>query len=116
MIERIRAALNEHRRPLFTIENVLRDLESGDAQLWQCRETVMVTTMTNYPDVGEKLCEAWLAAGDLADIRQMTPHMLDWAKAEGCTQAELNGRLGWAKALAPYGFEYLSTVTRKLLT
>lgn len=36
-----------------------------------------------------------------------------WAKSEGCVRLEGFGRLGWTKALKPYGWRPLSVVIEK---
>lgn len=111
----IQEALNAIDRPLYTVEAVETELAANNAMLWLGERSCVVTTLTDFPSVGERVIEVWLAGGDLEEIKDMIPQIEAWAVQAGCTQAEVNGRLGWVRTLAPFGFEYLTTTVRKFL-
>ena len=104
------------KRPLWTLEDVVADISSGEAQLWTGQRSCMVTAITPFEGAGEKICEAWLAAGALDEIEEAIPQLEAFARANGCTQAHVTGRKGWVRALAPHGYEHWATIVRKLLT
>lgn len=113
----LQAALSaDDARPLWTLDDVRADLEARRAHLWLGERSAMVTTITDYPAAGERLIECWLAGGEMAEILSMTPVIEDWGRKVGCTQAQVCGRRGWVRQLAPLGYEHTATTVRKLLT
>ena len=40
----------------------------------------------------------FLAGGVMAELEAMTPIILEWGVAHGCTKARLVGRKGWARS------------------
>lgn len=111
----LEAALNaEDERPLWTLDDVKRDLEARRSHLWMGDASAMVTTISDWAN-GERIIEAWLAGGEMQEILAMTPVLEDWGRRVGCTQAHVQGRRGWIRALAPFGYEHYSTTLRKLL-
>lgn len=103
-------------RPLWTLDDVVADIKAGRARLWQGDKSCVVTVETDFPSAGERLIEAWLAAGDLGEIRREIAHLEEYARSAGCTQAHITGRKGWVRELAPRGYEHYATTVRKLLT
>lgn len=88
--------------PTHSKEDVWQQIESGHAQLWTLPHAVMVTEIKRWP-TGFKEAVAWLAGGSLAEIRDFTPTLEDWARAEGCDRAAVTaGRPGWGRALDGY--------------
>ena len=104
----------EDARPLWTLEDVKRDLEARRSHLWVAEQSAMVTTISDWAN-GERIIESWLAAGDMNEILAMTPVLEDWGRRVGCTQAHVQGRRGWVRKLAPFGYEHYSTTLRKIL-
>lgn len=116
MMRHLQAALTaQDKRPLWTIEDVLTDIVSGEAKLWTGRKSCVVTVESDYPRAGEKIIEGWLAGGDLEEIAAMTTMLERYGKDRGCTQAHITGRPGWVKAFAGKGYEHYGTIIRKLL-
>jgi hypothetical protein len=54
--------------------------------------------------VGDSI-HVWLGGGDLAELMEMRPLVESWGRDVGCVRATISGRLGWDRALKPYGFE-----------
>lgn len=101
-------------RPLWTLGDVKRDLEARRSHLWMGDASAMVTTISDWAN-GERIIEAWLAGGEMQEILAMTPVLEDWGRRVGCTQAHVQGRRGWVRALSPQGYSHYATTLRKLL-
>lgn len=83
-----------------SLEDVRAQIASGHAQIWPAEKAVVVTEIRVHPR--KKVCNFWLAGGDLDQILDMLPHMESWAKDNGCDATTLNGRVGWKKVLKDY--------------
>lgn len=112
----LEAALNEHKRPLYTMSDVEAAIERGSAFLKVGAHSCVLIGVADEGGAGERIADVWLAGGDMEEIASAVPALEAWACAMGCTQVVLNGRKGWVRVLAPQGYEYLSTSVRKLLT
>jgi len=83
------------------IYDVLYDLASGHAQLW---ETTNATVVTQVADHSTYRClNVWLAGGDLDEILSLLDQAEEWALSHGCDTIEVTGRRGWKRVLAPLG-------------
>ena len=73
-----------------------------------------VTELISYPKL--KILRLTILVGE--DLRGSLP-MLDcvemWAKKKGATKSIVTGRLGFVKALEPYGYSVLATTIVKEL-
>lgn len=92
---------------------VLAELEAGRAQLWPGERAAMVSRLLRSPD--ELYALVWLGGGDLRELLQLAPGACAWARAQGCTAARINGRLGWARALRRQGWAHADGDLRKAL-
>lgn len=102
-------------RPLWRVADLQAMTQRGEAMLWTGPASALFCRFDEYP-TGERTIDVGPACGNLAEILANVPAMEDWARAKGCTQAFVHaGRTGWARALAPQGYEVFSTVLRKLL-
>lgn len=79
---------------------VVGRLLEGTAQLWLGEQCAMVTEVTKDP----RTLHVWLAGGNLREIVSLTPGIAAWGRMMGCMQATIDGRKGWKRVLAPYGF------------
>ena len=114
-LELLRPAL-ETERPLFTIEDIATQLAQRNGVLWMGERSVIFTQFAAHPDKAEFVWEAGPAGGDLAELTQMIPLIEARALEAGATQAMIYaGRQGWARVLAPLGYEHYQTVFRKIL-
>lgn len=82
-----------------TKESVLRALNSG-AKLWVGERSAAVTEIVNRPRL--RIANAWLAGGDLDELREWETAMVAWAKLHGCHQARIYGRRGFLRALPDF--------------
>lgn len=85
-----------HSGDTHTPDDVLRGVAAGDFQLWTGDASVIVTEIIRYPRRTD--LHMFLAAGDMAELRQMQHPIFAWAKGEGCTRATLTGRKGWDRS------------------
>lgn len=97
--ELLTPAINRSRQ--MTWPDVYDAILSEKVQLWTGEKSAMVTYIYDVPD-GKSLC--WLlAGGELEEITKgLMPIIEEWAKLEGCTQAEIIGRPGWERVLKDY--------------
>lgn len=90
-------------------EDVVQMVGEGRAIAWSAPHSVVVTETVLEPR--KKSLHFFLAAGKMAELEIMTPHILAWAKAEGCSEATLAGRRGWARSfLARTGWKPLPLI------
>ena len=92
----IQSAL-DHGGNRYSLEDVIAEIEAGEAHLWRFDKSAVVTRFLDEP-AGRTLFY-WLAGGDLNQIIQMEPHMTAWGQSHGCTRKMLVGRAGWQRAL-----------------
>jgi hypothetical protein len=79
-----------------TLDDVFSAIDHGTMQLWAGEKSVIVTEIQDYPQ--RRLLCLFLAAGNMKELQEMLPGVLEWAKASGCSGAFLNGRLGWMRS------------------
>lgn len=87
----------DHGGNRYAFEDVVAEIEAGEAHLWAFERSAVVTRFLDEP-AGRTLLY-WLAGGDLNEIIQMEPHMTAWGQSHGCTRKMLVGRAGWQRAL-----------------
>lgn len=107
----LEAAL-EYARGTHTFSDVVRDLDTGMAQLWDTDRAAVVTKILRTPRI--KSCHLFLAGGDLAELQRMLPIIEGWARGEGCQRMTLAGRPGWTRSfLRDGGYEAAWTMMSK---
>jgi hypothetical protein len=80
------------------MEDVERELASGQAQLWVCDGMAGVTQLLQTKH--GKQCFIWQLAGTwLPDGPALTAEVERWARAEGCMSIEANMRPGFERLL-----------------
>lgn len=83
-------------------QEVVDGIASYKMQLWPAPRGCLVTEMVQYKR--GKALRVFLAGGDLDQILDMTGDVARWAKAQGCTFAEFDGRFGWQRVLRDIGW------------
>jgi hypothetical protein len=96
-----------------TIEEVARDIANQTVQFWPGKACAVVTRVHSFPT--GKACQVWLAGGDMAELLALQPGLEAWARLMGCTEALIEGRRGWERAMKPHGYELLAVCLRKTL-
>lgn len=102
-------------RPLVTMDDIERALQSGRGHVLTTAHSAIFVTVDYHQYAGERVANVGPAHGDLEEIIAALPHLESWARDEGCTQAHVHGRRGWARALKTHGYDEYQTITRKLL-
>ena len=98
----------------YTIEDVEQMIIEGTAQMWVRGESVIVTEIVKYPRA--KHLHLFLAGGDLDELDQLLPEILEWGKGQGCRLVTLSGRRGWERSfLADQGWKPTLIVMEKEL-
>ena len=104
-------------RPTASMADLRAELlTSPDAFVWRGERSAVFLRLEET-STGERVCVAAPAAGDLGEILdRATADVETFARENGCTQIRIQaGREGWAKALAPFGYEMTAILLRKLL-
>lgn len=57
----------------------------------------------------------WLGGGSLEGLLSLRPHIERTARFWGCKTATINGRLGWDRALKPFGYRRVGDELEKIL-
>ena len=91
--------------------HVKAGIKAGDYQFWPAPDGAIVTEVIFYPKFS--VLHAWLAGGDLAQIKDMIPSLVSFAKAHHCSKFTATGRLGWVRALKDMGFNGIMTTVSK---
>jgi hypothetical protein len=101
--------------PLLTMDDLQSMLESGRGCLWSGARSAVFVRLTDT-DHG-LIAEVGPAGGDMEEILAGVPKIEEWARNCGAKQALVwSGRMGWARALKPQGYELWDVVIRKDLT
>ena len=96
-----------------TYEDVLQAIRVGDMFFWPASKSCMVTEIVQYPRL--RALHVFLAAGDLAEIKNMESSLISFAKSLKCSALSMSGRKGWTKALKELGWqESHITLVKKL--
>ncbi len=88
-----------------TIEEVEEALQAGNAQLWVVDEGgVILAAVTQLLDLkAGRQAYVWQTGGDFERAGvPLVEAFLEWARAQQCYSAELNGRLGWQRKLSDW--------------
>jgi hypothetical protein len=113
--DRVRAWLLPALRPQDGSEaELVEEVVTGRAQLWIGERSAMVTQC--IPEPAGLCIHAWLAGGDLDEIKAMTSGIEAWARAAGCDYATITGRTGWLRALRPLGYRLDGPELKKVLS
>lgn len=80
----------------FDISNIFDNVMNGSAQFWPGKNSAVITQIVPYPK--KKVLHFFLAAGDIEELKEMEPHIIQWAKSQGCEAVTLTGRPGWTKS------------------
>lgn len=107
--ELIAKAIEDH--PLVTVQELYEQVARGEAVMWTGERSAVLARIT------DGVCEIAPAGGDIEEIlADARPVLEEWARENGCTEIHIQaGRRGWARVLAPYGYEEAAVILRKRL-
>lgn len=95
------------------LNDMLKRILAGDAQVWVKDEAFIVTEVVDFPQ--KKVLRFWLATGELEDCLALARRIETWGKKQGCELAMLYGRRGWTKPLRAEGWtEKIAVLTKEL--
>ena len=99
----------------YTLDWLDEQLLRGHAHFWNTDHAALVTEFKAYP-AGAMDIHVVVAAGDMRDIIEiLAPQAEAFGRANGCTAATVESRIGWARALKPSGYRMHQTTIRKEL-
>ncbi len=99
----------------YTLEWLDAQILSGAVQFMASANAAIVVEIRDYP-TGAKDVHGLIAAGDLGEIvNELIPLAEQWGREQDCVGAIIESRVGWAKALAPSGYEPHQLAVRKEL-
>jgi hypothetical protein len=85
------------------MESLEQSVREGRRQLWMPEDNswALLTQIDVYPAM--KVLNVFWAGGTLPeDYGEILTDIEAWGAAQGCKQADANGRLGWLRALQGY--------------
>ncbi len=97
------------------IEEIEKNIESGDAQLWESENSAIVTEGMNLQSGGIGV-KVLAAAGDLTEIVGLLDEIEQEARASGVELLTTIGRRGWRQTAKQIGWTEVATVYVKRLS
>lgn len=97
----IAAALN-YSGGTHHLDDIREAVRAGEAQLWPGHRAAVVTEVITYPR--KRVCNFFLAGGDLDELLRMLPVIEQWARDMGCAGMTIQGRPGWKRVLGRHGY------------
>ncbi len=99
----------------FSLEDIIDGLSVGAYQGWNVDGLFAVTVINDYPQ--KRICVIQLCGGTMTKEALEKGLLLieSFAKENGCTDLQLQGRKGWVKVLSQYGFAEQYVVLNKSL-
>lgn len=79
-----------------TFDDVVREVESGEAQFWPGPNSCIITQIDDLPT--HKVLIFFIAAGVKVELQAMEPKVCEWGREQGCVVARLAGRAGWKRS------------------
>lgn len=108
----IEIALDSSVNSNYSLADILEGLCNKSMQLWVYRDfkAVMITTIGVISGV-KHLRYLTMGGEGMATWIKYLPLVEEWAKDEGCEEAKIYGRIGWAK-MTGYEIEYTKMTKR----
>lgn len=79
-----------------TFEDVEKQYLEGRFQVWPGVDSVVITEVLDTPRI--RILHVWLTAGNMDELRDLFPRIVEWGKHVGCERAQGIGRRGWARS------------------
>lgn len=109
--ERLRfEALLAREGNLYSFDDIMSSIQSGDMQGFTDGETWVVTSVVEYPQ--KKVLHVLYVLGNLDGVKALEPRIIEFAKNLGATMMMASGRLGWLKRV-PMGWKSTSVSWHK---
>ena len=95
-----------------TAADIHAGVAKGTFQEWPGDESIIITEIRETPR--QRILLFFLAAGNMTELRAMTPGILDWGRMHGCVKAQLIGRHGWTRSwLAQAGWKETARIMER---
>lgn len=118
-VEPMIAAAVVHSAVPWTSDDVLARLSINDMQLWliwRGDELAGVVVSEIYDTGRGRTCALPVAASDdMAFCLGILDHIEVWARQQGCTRLQGEGRAGWERVLKPHGWRVVTTQVEKAI-
>ena len=112
LIELIDASIEDN--PFYSREAILALIQSGEAQLWNTDNSILVTELIKNNQSGALSIQVVVGGGELSEIIPgLTTQAEQWAKSLGAKKARFDGRPGWVRAMRSYGYHEVSRTAEK---
>lgn len=105
-------ARRENHAPV-ELEQIKAKIAARDMQLWGLRKGSRTVGAVVTEVYGETCAVPYVAGVGMADWLDLISVIEQWARENGCTRLEGNGRDGWARALKRHGWRVISTTVAK---
>lgn len=105
-------ARRENHAPV-ALEQIKAKIAVRDMQLWGLRRGAQTVGAVVTEIYGETCAVPYVAGVGMAEWLDLISVIEQWARENGCTRLEGNGRDGWARALKRYGWRVVSTTVAK---
>ena len=86
-----------------TREDIEQQIATARAQLWLGEGGALVTQLIKA-DQG-RFVHCWLGGGSLRALLDMRGGIEAWGRSMGCDFASIDGRKGWDRVFARFGYE-----------
>lgn len=98
----------------YSVDDVLKEVFAGRADIWLGDQSVAVTSMIECPQA--RKFNIWVAAGEKDElINEMYPQFEQRAREHGCKSVMITGRPGWVRVMKDTGFKEVARVLAKEL-
>ena len=113
-IPKIEASLARSNPDGTTLAEIVGDIRSGDAHLWENEGAAAVTAFTQTAKISlDEL--VWAAGGEMKALMLILTEGADWLAENGFNRLMIEDtRKGWAKALKPHGFRVATVLIKDL--
>ena len=91
-----------------TLGDIHRAIERDEMQLWEGRDSAMVTQIEETPR--QRILHVALAGGNLDELEAMLPAVHAYGVHHFCTMMSLSGRRGWSRIPQMRGIPGWTTV------
>jgi len=111
----IQAAIDSGDEP-YNLNEIKEDIDKNRMQLWAIFENngeMKAAFVTTIAYAGKVLLIFFAGGEDMKNWLYLFHELMRWGKDNGCTSCEVHGRLGWDRALKPYGFRKKKIVLEK---
>lgn len=99
-----------------TPNDIADGLEDGRFHVFATEKAILIAEIEDYPAKGNRICDVVIAGGELSELCDvLRPQVEAWARENNCSHCEVTGRVGWRRAVQPFGYREIATSVVKEL-